>query len=66
MMTAQALERSVEMLAEQFRETGFVVARGLLDAAEVAQIRDVFMEAAKNGPVPGISETLHHVGGEFI
>lgn len=37
-------------------ENGFHVARGLFSPGEVAEIRDTFMAANVDGPVPGLSE----------
>ena len=39
----------------RFREDGFV-ALSVFDGDEVAEIRDTFMEMARNGPVEGLSE----------
>lgn len=40
----------------QFRRDGFVAVRQLFSPAETAEIRDTFMEMARNGPVQGLSE----------
>jgi ectoine hydroxylase-related dioxygenase (phytanoyl-CoA dioxygenase family) len=52
---------SLEGGAEAFHQAGFVVARGLLSPEEVALIRDTFMDANREGPVPGLSEMRHAV-----
>lgn len=41
---------------ESFHSNGYVVARGLLSADEVALIRDTFMKMNEKGPVEGLSE----------
>ena len=41
----------------QLERDGFVVLRGLFSQQEVAEIRDTFMDAAKDGPVAGMSDT---------
>jgi phytanoyl-CoA hydroxylase len=41
----------------QFDRDGFLVLRGLFSPDEAAAIRDAFMDAAKDGPVEGLSET---------
>lgn len=41
---------------DQFHDDGFVIAEQLYDAAEVAEIRDTFMETNRDGPVEGLSE----------
>jgi ectoine hydroxylase-related dioxygenase (phytanoyl-CoA dioxygenase family) len=50
---------------ESFRSDGFVVAPALFSADEVAQVRDAFMDQAKDGPVEGLSEMIHRTGGEY-
>jgi ectoine hydroxylase-related dioxygenase (phytanoyl-CoA dioxygenase family) len=40
----------------QFRRDGFVAVRQLFSPHEIAEIRDTFMDMAKNGPVEGLSE----------
>lgn len=40
-----------------FRRSGVGVVRGLFETDEITRIRDAFMEAAKAGPVEGLSET---------
>ena len=42
--------------AAQFRRDGFVVVRQIFSPHEIAEIRDTFMEMAKNGPVEDLSE----------
>src|SRR5262245_13480974 len=41
---------------DQFRRDGFVAMRQLFSADEVSEIRDTFMDANRDGPVPGLSE----------
>ncbi len=55
-MVTHATETTNEQ-KERFDRDGFVVIRQLIGADEVKQIRDMFMEQGKNGPVPGMSET---------
>lgn len=45
-------------IAEVFEAQGFYVARGLLSGGEIEEIRSAFMDAAKDGPVEGVSEPL--------
>jgi phytanoyl-CoA hydroxylase len=40
----------------QFRRDGFITVRQLFAAPEIAEIRETFMEMARNGPVEGLSE----------
>lgn len=40
----------------EFRERGFLIARGMLGGAEVDEIRQTFMAMAGKGPVPGLSD----------
>lgn len=40
----------------QFDRDGFLAVRGLFSADEVEEIRSTFMETAKDGPVPGLSD----------
>ena len=40
----------------KFRRDGFIAVRQLFTPLEIAEIRDTFMEAARNGPVEGLSE----------
>lgn len=42
-----------------FREQGYLIVHGLLNAQQIAEIRDTFMEAGRNGPVEGLSEFRH-------
>ena len=49
-----------EQLTADFAANGYAVARGLFTDDEIAEIRDTFMEQAKNGPVAGLSDG-HHV-----
>ncbi|MBU1305706.1 MAG: phytanoyl-CoA dioxygenase family protein [Alphaproteobacteria bacterium] len=39
-----------------FARDGFIAVRGLFSPAEIAEIRDGFMQAAAHGPVPGLSD----------
>ena len=48
---------------EQFARDGFLIVRQLFSPAEVAEIRDAFMEQAKNGPVEGLSDG-HYKNGD--
>ncbi|ODT68948.1 MAG: hypothetical protein ABS75_18755 [Pelagibacterium sp. SCN 63-23] len=41
----------------QFERDGFIAIRGLISLEEIATIRDTFMQAASDGPVPGLSDT---------
>jgi len=43
-------------LKAQFDRDGFLVLRGLFSPAEAAAIRAAFMDAAKDGPIEGLSE----------
>jgi phytanoyl-CoA hydroxylase len=40
----------------QFRRDGFIIVRQVFVPHEVAEIRDTFMDMARNGPVEGLSE----------
>ncbi len=40
----------------QFERDGFIALRGLITPGEIDVIRDTFMDAASNGPVPGLSD----------
>jgi hypothetical protein len=40
----------------QFERDGFLAIRGLLSPAEIEEIRGTFMDMAKDGPVPGLSD----------
>jgi ectoine hydroxylase-related dioxygenase (phytanoyl-CoA dioxygenase family) len=40
----------------QFARDGFIAIRGLISLEEIAEIRDTFMQAAADGPVPGLSD----------
>lgn len=42
--------------SQQFARDGFLAIRGLFSAAEIEEIRGTFMEMAKDGPVPGLSD----------
>ncbi len=46
-------------IIEQFNRDGFTIASGLFSAHEVDTIRAAFMDAARNGPVEGLSEIKH-------
>src|ERR1700692_2481015 len=52
---AQMSSLSADQVA-QFRRDGFVAVRQVFTPDEIAEIRDTFMEMAKNGPVEGLSE----------
>jgi phytanoyl-CoA hydroxylase len=41
---------------QQFDRDGFLALRGLFRPAEIEEIRGTFMEMAKDGPVPGLSD----------
>jgi phytanoyl-CoA hydroxylase len=41
---------------QQFDRDGFLAIRGLFSATEIEEIRGTFMEMAKDGPVPGLSD----------
>ncbi|KRA97272.1 hypothetical protein ASD83_08985 [Devosia sp. Root685] len=43
--------------AAQFERDGFLAIRGLIAPEEIAEIRQTFMDAAADGPVPGLSDT---------
>jgi len=43
---------------ESYRKDGFFVAKGLIPEVEVQAIRDAFMAANAEGPVPGLSEIV--------
>ena len=43
----------------QFQRDGFLVMRGLFSPEEITEIRETFMEQAKDGPVEGLSEFRH-------
>src|SRR3954468_19524651 len=58
-MTTQMTETPA---AEQFGREGFVVLPGYFSAAEVGEIRDAFMEQAREGPVAGLSDTSRLLG----
>lgn len=64
-MSTQVVQSSNEQLVEQYRKDGYAVARGLFIADEIEVIKETFMAAAKDGPVPGLSELVHHKGGEY-
>jgi phytanoyl-CoA hydroxylase len=51
-----------DTLVDEFDRDGFAVARQLLSPTEVSEIREAFMELAKDGPVAGISEFRHGAG----
>lgn len=48
-----------------FDRDGYHIARGLISPAEAAAIADAFMDAAKDGPVAGLSETQHGGGSAY-
>lgn len=41
----------------QFERDGFLAMRGLFSAGEIDEIRETFMQTAKDGPVAGLSDT---------
>ena len=43
----------------QYQQQGYLIVPKLFSAGQVAQIRETFMESAKDGPVEGLSETHH-------
>jgi phytanoyl-CoA hydroxylase len=45
-----------EAQKQQFDRDGFLALRGLFSGAEIEEIRGTFMEMAKDGPVPGLSD----------
>jgi ectoine hydroxylase-related dioxygenase (phytanoyl-CoA dioxygenase family) len=45
-----------EIMTKAFAANGFAVARGFFQPEEVAEIREAFMEQAKDGPVPHLSD----------
>src|ERR1700689_571423 len=53
---AQMSSLSADQVA-QFHRDGFVAVRQGFTPDEIAEIRDTFMETAKNGPVEGLSES---------
>jgi hypothetical protein len=55
-MAAVIEEPGLQEITSQLDRDGFAVARGLFTPAEIAAIRNTFMDLAKNGPVEGISE----------
>ena len=48
---------SLSTMIEEFDRNGYTIARGVFSADEVTEIRSAFMEANRNGPVEGLSET---------
>lgn len=61
-MTLIAEPNDTTVSREQFDVDGFAVARQLLSPQEVAEIRDTFMELAKDGPIDGLSERKQRGG----
>ncbi len=59
--SSSAIELSDEQI-EQYDQNGFLVVPGYLPANDVAEIRDAFMEQAKDGPVAGLSDTSRLLG----
>lgn len=55
-MQTQGTALSQDALA-QFDRDGFVAVRQVFAPAEIAQVRDTFMAAMRDGPVDGLSET---------
>jgi phytanoyl-CoA hydroxylase len=41
---------------EQYQQEGYAVLRGLFSSDEITAIRDAFMDQARDGPVPGLSD----------
>lgn len=61
-MTTLTRERTdVVSAVEQFHRNGYTVVSQLFTPEEVAEIRETFMEQAKDGPVEGLSDG-HHKG----
>lgn len=58
-MSAIATRVLPETHLQQFEQDGYLIARGLLNPAQVEEIRDTFMAMAKDGPVEGLSEFRH-------
>jgi len=57
MTVEKTLRALTESEHEAYERDGYHVARGLLSAEEVAEIKGAFMAQAKGGPVEGLSET---------
>jgi phytanoyl-CoA hydroxylase len=53
--TAKSGSLSPEALAS-YEDNGYLVVRGLFTSEEIAEIRETFMQQAKDGPVEGLSE----------
>jgi phytanoyl-CoA hydroxylase len=53
-----------EQLA-QFNRDGFLIIRGVFSQQEMHHMRKTFMDMNANGPVEGLSEKVHHKGGEY-
>jgi phytanoyl-CoA hydroxylase len=64
-MVANNLEAVTVQEQKQFDIDGFVVGRQIFSPAEIAEIRDTFMEMAKNGPVEGMSEIRRGPQGTY-
>jgi ectoine hydroxylase-related dioxygenase (phytanoyl-CoA dioxygenase family) len=67
-MTTQATTtfapESLAKMADEFATNGYTVVRGVFSDSEIAEIRETFMEQAKNGPVDGLSDKLRVVADE--
>src|SRR4051812_9189547 len=50
---------------QAFAVDGFVVVDRLFGDEDIRELRDTFTVAAKDGPVEGLSEVLHHAGGGY-
>src|SRR5437588_6005920 len=43
-------------LVSLFRRDGFLLMRGFFSPEETSELRDAFMDASPDGPIPGLSE----------
>ncbi len=50
-------------LAGEFSDNGYAVVRAVFSPDEIAEIRDTFMEQAKDGPVDGLSDKINVSAG---
>lgn len=55
-----ALKQLTPAQYQQWMDAGYLVLSGFLDQDRVVDLRDTFMDAARGGPVPGLSDD-HHV-----
>ena len=46
-------------LSDAFAQDGYAVVRGLFSPSEIAEIRELFMQQAADGPVEGLSDGLY-------